>query len=90
MALAPGMNALITGKLSARVATDLLLTGRRIGGEEALALGVVDEAAPADQVLPRAIARVEALAAKDRGTYRALKRGLFGAAEALLKEGKLR
>jgi enoyl-CoA hydratase/carnithine racemase len=90
MALAPGMNALITGKLPTRVATDLLLTGRRIGGEEALALGVVDEAVSADQVLPRAIARVEPLAAKDRGTYRALKRGLFGAAAALLKEGTLK
>jgi len=90
MPLAPGMNALITGKLATRVATDLLLTGRRVGGEEAVRLGIVDEAVPAEQVLERAIARVEPLAAKDRATYSALKRGLFGAAETLLRQGAIR
>lgn len=90
MPLAPGMNGLITGKLGIRVATDLLLTGRRIGGEEAVRLGVVDAAVAADQVLSQAIARVEPLAAKDRATYGALKRGLFGAAIDLLAGGALR
>lgn len=89
MPLAPGMNALITGKLGIPVATDLLLTGRRVGGEEAVRLGVMDEAVAADAVLARAKARVEPLAAKDRATYGALKRGLFGPAIELLRRGAL-
>jgi enoyl-CoA hydratase/carnithine racemase len=90
MPLAPGMNGLITAKLGIRVATDLLLTGRRIGGEEAVRLGVIDAAVAADQVLPQALARVEPLAAKDRATYGALKRGLFGPAIDLLAGGAIR
>jgi enoyl-CoA hydratase/carnithine racemase len=65
MPLAPGMNALITGKLGTRVAADLLLTGRRIGGEECVRLGVVDEAVELAEVLPRSVAHVEHLASKD-------------------------
>jgi len=90
MPLAPGMNALIAAKLGRRIATDLLLTGRRVGGEEAVALGIVDEAVAADAVLPRAIARAEPLAAKDRATYGTLKRGLYGPAIDLLTSGALR
>ena len=90
MPLAPGMNALIAAKLGARVATDLLLSGRRVGGEEAVRLGIVDEAVAADAVLARAIARAEPLATKERDTYGALKRGLYAAAIDLLAGGALR
>jgi enoyl-CoA hydratase/carnithine racemase len=84
MPFAPGMNALITGKLDSRTASDLILTGRRIGGEEALRLRVVDEIAAAEEVLPRAIARGEALSAKERSVYGRLKRDLFAEAIELL------
>lgn len=84
MPFAPGMNALITSKLDSRTASDLILTGRRIGGEEALRLRAVDELAAADEVLPRAIARAETLASKDRGVYGRLKRDLFAGAIELL------
>jgi enoyl-CoA hydratase/carnithine racemase len=42
MPFAPGMNALITGKLDSRTASDLILTGRRVGGGS-LQLRVVDD-----------------------------------------------
>jgi enoyl-CoA hydratase/carnithine racemase len=89
MPFAPGMNALITGKLDSRTASDLILTGRRVGGSEALQLRIVDEVEAADEVLPRAIARAEALSAKDRATYGRLKRDCFAEAIELLASRKM-
>jgi enoyl-CoA hydratase/carnithine racemase len=87
--LAPGMMSLIQSKLDSTTCRDLILTGRRIGGPDALAARVVDESVAANEVLPRAILRAEALAGKDRHTYGALKRGMYGPAIDLLKEGRL-
>jgi len=84
---APGMTALIKSRLTPNVFRRLLLTGARIGGIEAKDLGVVDEAVPAENVLPRAIASVAPLANKNRYTYGAIKRGMYAEALALLKEG---
>lgn len=89
MPFAPGMNALITGKLGRPTATDLILTGRRIGGEEALRLRVVDEIAPADAVLSQAVARADALSGKDRATYARLKRDLYPEAIELLASRRM-
>ena len=47
-----------------------LLTGQRIGAQEALALGVVAEVLPADALLPRAWALAQAWAAKPLQTLR--------------------
>jgi len=84
---APGMTALIKSRLTPNVFRTLLLTGARIGGIEAKELGIVDEAIPADNVLPRAMACVAPLAGKDRHTFRAIKRGMYADALALLEEG---
>ena len=84
---APGMTALIKSRLTPTVFRSLLLTGVRIGGTEAKDLGVVDEAVPAEQVLPLAVARVAAMAGKNRHTYRAIKRGMYADALALLEGG---
>jgi enoyl-CoA hydratase/carnithine racemase len=86
--LEPGMTALIKSRLSAPVFRDLILTGARVGGIEAKERGIIEEAVPADQVLPRAIARAAALANKDRQTYGKLKRGMYAEALALLEGGK--
>jgi len=86
--LAPGMRALIQSRFSPVVFRDLILTGARIGGIEAKEKGVVDEAVPPDQVLPRSIARAAALANKDRRTYGNLKRGMYAEALALLESGE--
>ncbi|HJZ61645.1 MAG TPA: enoyl-CoA hydratase-related protein [Miltoncostaeaceae bacterium] len=74
--LHPGMVALVKHRLPAGVLRDVVLTGARIGGAEACQRGIVDEAVPAADVLPAAIARAAALAQKDRQTYAALKRGI--------------
>jgi enoyl-CoA hydratase/carnithine racemase len=89
MPLAPGMTAVLKAKLDTRVLHDLLLTGRRVGGAEAAALHIVDEAQPADQVLPRAIERAASLSGKDRTIYRSLKLSLYGDAAAILLKGEL-
>jgi len=86
--LAPGMRALIQSRLTPTVFRDALLTGKRIGGMEAKELGMVDEAVPGDQVLPRAVARAAAMASKDRWIYQNLKRGMYGDALSLLESGE--
>ncbi len=46
MDLIPSMNALIAGKLSGATLRDVLLTGKRIGGPEALQKNIVDACCP--------------------------------------------
>lgn len=86
---APGMTALIQAKLDPVVARELMLTGRRIGGSEALSLRVVDEAVGADQLMAAALARAEPLAAKNVATYGTIKRGMYARAIELLDEGDI-
>jgi enoyl-CoA hydratase/carnithine racemase len=80
----PGMNALITSRLSPPTAHRAMVTGHRFGGPEALAAGIVSEVAPQDEVLDRAVARAEALAGKPREALAAIKRGMYGPALDLL------
>lgn len=87
--LAPGMTALIANRLSPTVFRDAILSGARIGGTDAQARAIVDEAVAAEDVLPHAVARGAALAGKDRATYGALKRGMYGAVYDLLAGGAL-
>ncbi len=74
------MYAVLEAKLPRRTAQQAILTGRRFGGTDAAAVGIVHEAVPADLVLPRAIELAASLATKDRRTLAAHKRLLFGAA----------
>jgi len=85
--MAPGMTALIKSRLLPNVFRYSILTGARIGGIEAKELGIVDEAVPAEQVLPRAMARVASMANKGRDIYGSLKRGMYAEAIALLESG---
>lgn len=89
LALAPGMLALIQAKLDLVTCRNLILTGRRVGGEDAVAMRIVDETAPADEVVARAVARAAAAGPKDRATYAALKRGMYGNAIRVLHAGKI-
>jgi len=86
--LAAGMTALIKSRLTPNAFRDTILTGTRLGGAEAHARGIVDEAVTADEVLPCAIARAAALADKDRATYGALKRGMYAETLAVLERGE--
>jgi enoyl-CoA hydratase len=61
-------------------AKDLILTGRQVGAEEALAMGLVDEVVPHDELHDRAIAKASELAAGPLRAHalakRAIDRGL--------------
>jgi len=70
--------SVLAAKLPPRALQQAVMTGRRFGGPEAAAAGIVHESAPADQVLPSAIAVAASLAAKDRRTVTAHKRLLYG------------
>ncbi len=83
--LAPGMTKLVHSRLTPTAFRDVILTGARIGGSEARERGIVDDAVPAEEVLPRAIARAAALADKDRSIYGTLKRGMYADVLSLLE-----
>ncbi|MCW5889017.1 MAG: enoyl-CoA hydratase/isomerase family protein [bacterium] len=77
VAFHPGMAALLLARVPARVAHDLVVTGARIGGAEAAARGVVDEALDEAALLPRAIAIAAARASKAGPAMGVLKRSLY-------------
>ena len=52
---------------------ELLLTGRKVGGDEAQKLGLVDESLMQEKLLPRAMEFALQLAQKDLKTYRKIK-----------------
>ena len=52
---------------------ELLLTGRRVGGDEAQKLSLVDESHLQEKLLPRAMEFAQQLAQKDLETYRKIK-----------------
>lgn len=72
----PGMNSLITGKLSPTAARDTMLTGQRFGAPQCLELGVVDAAVAEDEVITVASALVEPLAAKSKQVQQGIKQGI--------------
>jgi enoyl-CoA hydratase/carnithine racemase len=73
----PGMNALITARLSPPVAHRAMVTGHRFTGTEALAAGIATELAGEDEVLGRAVALADELAGKPRHGIGAIKRGMY-------------
>lgn len=80
----PGMNALITAKLTPSAQAASMLTGRRFGGQEALGYGIVEQAVEEAEVTPAAAAMVTPLAGKDRTTLGTIKQVLFENAVAKL------
>jgi enoyl-CoA hydratase/carnithine racemase len=76
----PAMFATLETKLPKATLTDASLTGRRFGGEEAVAAGIATEAVPEAAVLPRAIEVAASMTGKNRDVIRAHKRYLRGAA----------
>jgi enoyl-CoA hydratase/carnithine racemase len=79
-----GMSALIQSKLAQRVAHESMTTGRRYGGTEAAAEGIVDAAVPEAEVLSTAIERGRSLASKDGPTMGAIKQRMYTRAHRLL------
>lgn len=81
----PGMAALIQAKLTPQAAVAAMTTGRRFGGPEAAAIGLVDAVAEEDAVTGAALNILAPLGAKDPGTLGAIKNTMFGSALAALR-----
>lgn len=61
----PGMNALVTSRLTPQAASLAMTTGHRFGGEEAAAAGIVDHAVGEGEVLGTAVAIAQELTGKN-------------------------
>lgn len=88
MPFTPSMSALMTHRLAPQVALEAMTTGRRYGGADALAAGIVDAAvdasADADAVLDAAVAKAQELAPLRGANLAGIKSGIHaGLIEAL-------
>lgn len=78
LALTAEYTSLLRAKLPGRALQEALVSGRRYGGPDALAAGIVHQVASEDQVLPQAIKLAAELAGKHRPTLAEHKRLLYG------------
>jgi enoyl-CoA hydratase len=79
--------AIARGNVATHRLDDLLLPGRMVGPDEAVACGFADQVAPAEQVLSAAQSHAETLAALPRVTYAETKRRLRGEAAQRALQG---
>lgn len=82
----PGMAALLQARLPAATAHEAMTTGRRYGGKQALAAGIVQETAAEDDVLALAVARAGALTGKRGDTIGAIKSTMYAHVLAALAD----
>jgi enoyl-CoA hydratase/carnithine racemase len=80
----PGMAALIQSKLTPAAAVEAMTTGRRYGGADAEAIGLVTATAAEDKVTTTALDLVAPLKGKDPGTLKAIKSTMFAGVTAAL------
>ncbi|PAY23800.1 enoyl-CoA hydratase [Dietzia natronolimnaea] len=80
MPFPPGMNSLITTRLTPGVASTAMLTSRRYPAPDAIEAGIVHEAAEADAVLDRAVAVAAEMAPLRGANYAGIRAGLVDAA----------
>lgn len=82
----PGMAALLQARLPVTTAHEAMTLGRRYGGEDAQAAGIVEEAVSEDRVLIWALDRARALASKDGVTMGRIKQRMYGDVAAVLRD----
>ena len=87
MTFTPGFQAIVTAKLTPSTTNEAVTTGRRWGGDDAMAAGIVDEAVPEHEVRDRAVAVAAARAAKATGSIAGLKEDLYSQVVAALHRG---
>lgn len=80
----PGMDALLRAKLTPNTAVEAMTTGRRYGGDDALAAGIVTAAVHETEVLSAALELVRPLAAKASANLGVIKATMFADAIAQL------
>jgi enoyl-CoA hydratase/carnithine racemase len=83
----PGMTALIQARLAPRTAHEAMVTGRRYGGTDAEAAGIVDRAVPEDAVRGTAVELARAQAARAGSTLGTIKARMHAPALAALRIG---
>jgi enoyl-CoA hydratase/carnithine racemase len=81
---APGMSALVQGRLSHATAHEAMTTGRRYGGTESLDAGIVSAALPLEELVPHATAWATAQAPKAGPTLRTIRTTMYREAIDLL------
>jgi Delta3-Delta2-enoyl-CoA isomerase len=81
---APGMSALVQGRLSHATAHEAMTTGRRYGGNEALEAGIVSQALPLEELVPFATEWAHAQAPKAGPTLRTIRTTMYRDAIDLL------
>lgn len=74
----PGMNSLIMSRMTITAAHEVMVTGKRFGGEEAARLHIVHRGVAADDVLPTAVALAAEHGGKDRNTLGTIKERMYG------------
>jgi enoyl-CoA hydratase/carnithine racemase len=77
LAMSPQFDALLQARYPRPALLKALLTGHRHTGDEALAAGLVDAVASADDLLPAALAEARTLAHKDAPTIGLIKQSLY-------------
>lgn len=80
MPFTPGMAALIQARLAPQAAHEAMTTGRRYGGADALAAGIVDHAVAETDVLATATDLAQTLTSKAGTTLAAIKTGMYAPA----------
>jgi len=75
--LHPGMVAVLQARLPLRTAHEVIMTGKRFGGAEAVERQIVHEALPEERVLPRAVELAAGLAAKADAAVGILRASLY-------------
>lgn len=81
----PGMSALIAARLPGQAAHETMVLGRRFGGADAEAAGIVQAAVAEAEVRPAALARAAALSGKDSHTMHTIKARLYAGTLAALR-----
>ena len=81
-----GMAALIQARLSKKTAHEAMTTGRRYGGTDALAAGIVDAVAHEDDVLSAALEMARSLVGKAGPTLGTIKSRMYAPALDVLRD----
>jgi Delta3-Delta2-enoyl-CoA isomerase len=83
-----GMSALVQSRLQPQVAHEVMTTGRRYGGVEALAAGIVDVTAGDGEVLKVAVERAAALAGKAAPVLGTIKQRMYAPVLSTLRDAE--
>jgi enoyl-CoA hydratase/carnithine racemase len=86
IAFTPGMSELIRARLSPQVAHEAMTTGRRYGGIEAQAAGIVDRTATVEAVVATATEWASTLTGKAGPTLGTIKQRMYARALAALRQ----